>query len=144
MTEIECLIRVQEDDVAIADLLAAAHRSGVGGIVLFDGIVRDDDCEAMELEAYEEAATAELHRIASDAAERHALAYIAVVHRVGRLAVGENILVIVAAAAHRAAAFAACREVLEAIKAGVPIWKKECAPGGDRWVRGEHWPADGA
>jgi len=143
MAEIECLVRIQEEDVAVADLLAAARRSGVGGIVLFDGIVRDDDCDAMELEAYHEAAVAELQRIASDAIERHALAYLAVVHRVGRLAVSENILVIVAAAAHRAAAFAACREVLEAIKAGVPIWKKECASGGDRWVRGEHWPEGG-
>ena len=104
-----------------------------GGIVLFDGTVRDDDCEALELEAYEAAAVAELERVARDAGERHRLAFVAVVHRTGRLAVGENILVIVAAAGHRAEAFAACREILEAIKAGVPIWKKEYGPGGDRW-----------
>ena len=136
-------VRVQEEDVAIDDLLARARRSGVGGIVLFDGIVRDDDCEALELEAYEEAAVAGLKELAQSAAERHALAYVAVVHRTGRLAVGANILVIVAAAGHRAEAFAACREILEAIKAGVPIWKKEFGPGGDRWVRGEHWPEGG-
>ena len=136
-------VRVQEEDVAIDALLRQARQSGVGGIVLFDGIVRDDDCEALELEAYEEAAVAELEELARSAAERHALAYVAVVHRTGRLAVGEHIVVIVAAAGHRDPAFAACREILEGIKAGVPIWKKECGPGGDRWVRGEHWPAHG-
>lgn len=141
--ETEVDVRVQEEDVAIDDLLRRARQSGVGGIVLFDGIVRDDDCEALELEAYEAAAVAELERIARAAGERHGLAFVAVVHRTGRLAVGENILVIVAAAGHRAEAFAACREILEEIKAGVPIWKKEYGPGGDRWVRGEHWPAHG-
>lgn len=138
-TEVE--VRVQQEDVRIDELLEKARRSGVGGIVLFDGIVRDDDCEAMELEAYEPAARAELERIAREAGARHRLAYVAVVHRTGRLAVGENILVILAAGAHRAEAFAACREILEAIKAGVPVWKKEYGPGGDRWVRGEHWPS---
>lgn len=141
--ETEYYVRVQEEDVAIADLLRRARRSGVGGIVLFDGIVRDDGCDALELEAYDEAAVAELEEIARSAGERHALAFVAVVHRTGRLAVGENILVIVAAAGHRAGAFAAGREILEAIKAGVPIWKKEYGPGGDRWIRGEHWPAHG-
>src|SRR5512138_3335480 len=116
----EQYIRVQEEEIAVDDLLARARRSGVGGIVLFDGIVRDDDCEALELEAYEPAAVAELERIAVEAGERHSLVFVAVVHRTGRLAIGANILVIVAAAAHRAEAFAACREILEAIKAGVP------------------------
>jgi molybdopterin synthase catalytic subunit len=136
-------VRVQEGDADIGALLGAARRSGVGGIVLFDGIVRDDGCEFLELEAYEEAAVSELERIATEVAARYDLAYVAVVHRTGRLAVGDNILVIVTAAGHRAEAFAACREILEAIKAGVPIWKKEYGPGGDRWVRGEHWPAHG-
>ncbi len=139
----EVYVRVQAADADIVGLLGAARRSGVGGIVLFDGIVRDDGCEFLELEAYEEAAVAELERIAAEAAERHGLAYVAVVHRTGRLAIGENILVIVAAAGHRAEAFAACRGILEAIKAGVPIWKKELGPHGDRWIRGEHWPGDG-
>jgi molybdopterin synthase catalytic subunit len=139
----ESYVRVQEEDVAIDDLLRRARQSGVGGIVLFDGIVRDDDCDALELEAYEAAAVAELEEIARSAGERHGLAFVAVVHRTGRLAVGENIVVIVAAAGHRAEAFAACREILEGIKAGVPIWKKEYGPGGDRWIRGEHWPAHG-
>lgn len=141
MTEYD--VRVQTGEIAIDELLGRARRSGVGGIVLFDGIVRDDDCEALELEAYEPAAVAELERIAHEAAERHDLAFAAVVHRTGRLPVGANILVIVAAAGHRAEAFAACREILEAIKAGVPIWKKEYGPGGDHWVRGEHWPESG-
>lgn len=136
-------VRVQEEEIAIDDLLASARRSGVGGIVLFDGIVRDDDCEALELEAYEPAAVAELEEIARGAGERHGLAFVAVVHRTGRLPVGANILVIVAAGGHRAEAFAACREILEAIKAGVPIWKKEHGPEGGRWIRGEHWPAHG-
>jgi molybdopterin synthase catalytic subunit len=143
MAAIENVVRVQEKEVPISELLAEARRSGVGGIVLFDGIVRDDGCEALELEAYETAATAELQRIAEAAAVRHSLAYVAVVHRVGRLLLGEDILVIVAAAAHRAEAFAACREILEEIKAGVPIWKKECAGDSGQWVRGEHWPGDG-
>lgn len=137
----ETLVRVQEAEIEIDDLLARARRAGVGGIVLFDGIVRDDGCDAIEVEAYAEAATGELERLAREAGEKHALAFVAVVHRTGRLTVGENIVAIVAAAAHREAAFTASREILEAIKADVPIWKKELGPGGERWVPGEHWPA---
>ena len=140
MNELECRIGIQEEEVPVDELLARARRSGVGGIVLFDGIVRDDDCEAMEVEAYTEVALAELRRIATSVGMRHGAAYVAVIHRTGRIAVGGDLVAIVTAAAHRDAAFAACREILEAIKEGVPIWKKECAKGNDRWVRGEHWP----
>ncbi len=142
--ELECRIGIQEEEVPVNELLTDARKSGVGGIVLFDGIVRDDDCEAMEVEAYRDVALAELRQIATSVGVRHRVAYVAVIHRIGRIAVGGDLLVIVVAAAHRDAAFAACREILEAIKAGVPIWKKECAPGKDRWVRGEHWPETGA
>ncbi|HOT94472.1 MAG TPA: molybdenum cofactor biosynthesis protein MoaE [Methanoregulaceae archaeon] len=143
MTGLECRVAIQEEEVPIDELLAEARRGGVGGIVLFDGIVRDDDCEAMEVEAYTDVALAELQRIATDVGVRHGVVYVAVIHRTGRIPVGNDLLVIVVAAAHREQAFAACREILEAIKAGVPIWKKECATGNDRWVRGEHWPVTG-
>ena len=144
MMELVCRVGIQEEDVPVEDLLAEARKSGVGGIVLFDGIVRDDGCEAMEVEAYTEVALAELRRIATSIGVRHEVSYVAVIHRTGRVPVGGDLLVIVVAAAHREAAFVACRQILEEIKAGVPIWKKECAKGNDRWVRGEHWPETGA
>ncbi|MCJ7741764.1 MAG: molybdenum cofactor biosynthesis protein MoaE, partial [Methanoregula sp.] len=66
------------------------------------------------------------------------LLHVDIIHRIGRLTVGENILIIVVAAGHREAAYAGSRFIIEAIKAGVPIWKKELTKDGGRWVPGEH------
>ena len=132
------MIVIQTDDVDIGALIIAAKKHGTGAVVVFDGVVRDDDITEMELEAYEDVATQELEKIAKDATEQFRLLHVDIIHRIGRLAVGENILIIVVAAGHREEAYAGSRFIIEAIKAGVPIWKKELTKDGGRWVPGEH------
>jgi molybdopterin synthase catalytic subunit len=132
------MISIQTDDVDIGALIHAAKKQGAGAVVVFDGIVRDDDIIEMELEAYEEVATQELEKIARDATEKFLLLHVDIIHRIGRLAVGENILIIIVSAGHREEAYAGSRFIIEAIKAGVPIWKKELTKDGGRWVPGDH------
>lgn len=132
------MIAIQKDDVDIGRLINDAKRRGTGAIVVFDGVVRDDNITEMELEAYAEVAVPELEKIAHEAMERFRLLHVDIVHRIGCLPVGENILVIVVSAGHRKEAYEGSRYIIEAIKAGVPIWKKELTRGGGRWVPGEH------
>lgn len=131
------MIAIQEGDVDIVALITAAKKHDTGAIVVFDGVVRDDDISAMELEAYQDIATQELEKIARDATDQFNLLHVDIIHRIGRLAVGENILIIVVAAGHRHQAYAGSRYILEEIKKGVPIWKKELTKDGGRWVPGQ-------
>jgi len=131
-------ITLQIEDVDIGALIGAAKQPGVGAVVVFDGIVRDDDITEMELEAYEAVAVAEMEKIAAEATLQYNLLHVDIVHRIGRLSVGENILVIVVSAGHRPAAYAGSRYIIEEIKKNVPIWKKELTKEGGRWVPGEH------
>ena len=132
------MITIQKDDVDIGDLIKGAKKQGTGAVVIFDGVVRDDDITEMELEAYEDVAKSELEKIANDAIKQFDLLHVDIIHRIGRLAVGENILIIIVGAAHREEAYRGSRFIIEAIKAGVPIWKKELTKTGGRWVPGEH------
>jgi molybdopterin synthase catalytic subunit len=132
------MIAIQTGDVDIGSLIDAAKKHGTGAVVVFDGVVRDDDITEMELEAYEDVATKELEKIARDATEQFRLLHVDIIHRIGRLSVGENILIIIVAAGHRKEAYAGSRFIIEAIKAGVPIWKKELTKDGGRWVPGDH------
>lgn len=132
------MIAIQTDDVDIGVLIASAKKQGTGAIVVFDGVVRDDEITEMELEAYEDIALQELEKIARDATHQFRLLHVDIIHRIGRLSVGENILIIVVSAGHRPEAYAGSRYIIEEIKKGVPIWKKELTKEGGRWVPGEH------
>ena len=132
------MIAIQTGDADIGALIDAAKKHGTGAVVVFDGVVRDDDITEMELEAYEDVALKELGKIAQEATEQFRLLHVDIIHRVGRLSVGENILIIIVAAGHREEAYAGSRFIIEAIKAGVPIWKKELTRDGGRWVPGDH------
>ncbi|OPX63428.1 molybdenum cofactor biosynthesis protein MoaE [Methanoregula sp. PtaB.Bin085] len=132
------MIAIQKDDIDIGALITNAKKAGTGALVVFDGVVRDDDITEMELEAYEEVAVQELEKIAKEAAEQFRLIHVDIIHRIGRLSVGENILIIVVSAGHRPDAYAGSRYIIEEIKKGVPIWKKELTKDGGRWVPGEH------
>lgn len=137
------MIRIQIDDVDIGALIEAAKEPGTGAVVVFDGIVRDDGIFEMELEAYEDVAIPELEKIAKAATEQFHLQHVDIVHRIGRLKVGENILIIVVSAGHRPNAYAGSRYIIEEIKKNVPIWKKELTKDGGRWVPGEHGHGSG-
>jgi molybdopterin synthase catalytic subunit len=132
----ESMIAITRDNFDIGERIAAVRSPAMGAVVTFVGTVRDDGIEALELEAFEEVALADLHRIRTDATERFGLTAVEIIHRTGRLAVGENILLIVVGAGHRQEAFAGCEYILERIKERVPIWKKETGPGGEQWVPG--------
>ena len=131
-------VEVQTEDVDIGALIAAAKEPGTGAVVVFDGIVRDDGITEMELEAYGDVAVAEMEKIAKEATTQFRLQHVDIIHRIGRLAVGENILIIVVSAGHRPEAYAGSRYIIEKIKKSVPVWKKELTKDGGRWVAGEH------
>jgi molybdopterin synthase catalytic subunit len=120
--------------------LEAAVRDDVfGAIVTFLGIVRAraDDGRAvvgLEYEAYDSMALAEFERVAGEAYQRFGMVRLAIVHRAGRLNVGEIAVAVVAGSPHRAAAFDACEYAIDEVKARAPIWKKELYADGDgRW-----------
>jgi len=106
--------------------------------VTFVGTVRDNHhgraVLALEYEAYGEMAVSEMKRIGVQMIERHGLHGIAMRHRTGKLSIGEISVVIAASAPHRQAAFAACSEALDMLKAMVPVWKKEYFEDGEIWV----------
>lgn len=111
-----------------------------GAVASFIGIVRDNNLNRrvmhLEYEAYEPMAIKALAQICEEADREWPGARLAVHHRIGRLAVGDASIVIAAASAHRAAAFAACRYVIERVKQIVPIWKHEFFEGGEVWIEG--------
>jgi molybdopterin synthase catalytic subunit len=123
-----------------ASLLSSARRDSDGGLTLFVGAVRDHHdgrrVDHLVYEAYEPMAERELGRIQVALEDEYPGARVVIRHRIGKLAIGEVAVVIVAAAPHREEAFAACRAGIERIKAAVPIWKKEYGPEGDFWIEG--------
>jgi molybdopterin synthase catalytic subunit/molybdopterin converting factor small subunit len=112
-----------------------------GAVATFAGVVRGDadgrTVLALEYEAYETMAEARLRAIAEQAAARWPLLGLSIVHRLGRVEVGEASVRVVAAAAHRAAAFEACRFAIDELKRSAPIWKKEIYRDGEAWAKGE-------
>ncbi len=128
------MIDITEDDFSIDETIRRAKHPDVGAIVTFLGTVRDDGIQRMELEAYREAALPELERIREEATTRFSLRSVDIIHRIGRLTVGDNIALIVVSAGHRKEAFEGCSYILEELKKRAPIWKKEIASEGERWV----------
>ena len=132
------MISVTRENFDINAVIDLIRRPETGALVTFLGVVRDDGgIEEMELEAYEEVAVKELEAIRDEAFRKFPIGAVEIVHRIGRLRVGENILLIVVGAGHRKEAFDACEYILERIKQSVPIWKKEIRSEGERWVPGE-------
>lgn len=121
-------------------LIARVARPKAGGICAFLGVVREENLGRMVdhlvYEAFPGMAEAEMRAIAAEAAERWPGARVAMAHRTGRLAIGEASVAVAASAPHRAEAFAACRHAIDALKARVPIWKKEVWEDGSAWVEG--------
>jgi molybdopterin synthase catalytic subunit len=95
----------------------------------------------LDYEAYEELAVKQMRQLVEQAIERFGIRDAAIVHRLGRLKVGETSVLIVVAAAHRAPAFEACRWLIDTLKKTVPIWKKETFVDGTVWAAGEPFPA---
>ncbi|MEI8003004.1 MAG: molybdenum cofactor biosynthesis protein MoaE [Methanothrix sp.] len=128
------MIKITEDDFSMDEMIKRARSKDAGAVVSFLGTVRDDGMEWMEVEAFQEAAQAELEAIREEAMSRFCLTVADVVHRTGKLAVGESIVAIVCSAGHREEAFSGCRYIIEELKKRAPIWKKERGDKGERWV----------
>ena len=140
------LIAIVRDRIETEAILAAVKASGDGAVCLFDGIVRDNTRGRktlhLDYEAYEEMALKGMHGLRAEAIDRFKVREVAVVHRLGRLEVGETSVLIAVASAHRGAAFEACRWVIDTLKKTVPIWKKEQFADGAVWTDGEPFPEE--
>ena len=132
------MYRVTEDPLSLDELLRAVSHPGAGGIVLFLGVVRDNNADRtvhyLEYEAHDAAAEASMRRIGEEAERRWPGVRIATAHRTGRLDIGEASVAIAASAPHRGEAFEAARHVIDTLKAETPIWKKEVFEGGEVWI----------
>lgn len=134
------MIALTADQIDPEEVRRAVDDPEHGGLTMFVGLTRREGgerpVEALEYDAYEPLAIVELERIAEEARERHG-ARMAIVHRLGRVAVGEPSVVVAASAPHRAEAFAACREGIDRLKQTVPIWKcTHFGDGGREWDPG--------
>ena len=136
----EPLIQITRESLDRDALVAAVSHPGVGGIVVFEGVVRDNargkQVRYLEYDVYPEMAIQQIRAIIAEAEKRWGVDRVAVSHRIGRLEIGEASVIIVVATPHRAEAFEACRYIIDTLKTTVPIWKKEVATNGEEWVEG--------
>jgi molybdopterin synthase catalytic subunit len=136
-------IHIQAEDFELGDEVEALTTETTGAVASFVGLVRGgDDLTALTLEHYPGMTQSEIGRIAQDAAARWSLTGLTIIHRIGRLEVGEHIVLVAAAAAHRRAAFDACEFVMDYLKTRAPFWKQEERAGASAWV--EARPSDAA
>jgi molybdopterin synthase catalytic subunit len=137
-------IRIQEADFDVAREIAALTngRTDIGAVVSFSGICRGSEGDAaiaaLTLEHYPDMAEAEITRHAQTALSRWPLTGLTVIHRVGRIVPGENIVLVVTASAHRQAAFEAAEFLMDYLKANAPFWKREESAGGTSWIDARH------
>jgi molybdopterin synthase catalytic subunit len=141
-------MRVEITDKVIpsAEIAAEIKEGADGAVCVFDGIVRDNTRGRktlyLDYEAYREMALEKMRGLAAEAIERFGVRDVALVHRLGRLSVGETSVLVVVASAHRGAAFEACRWLIDTLKKTVPIWKKEQFVDGAVWADGEPFPEE--
>jgi molybdopterin synthase catalytic subunit len=133
-------VRIQAEDFDVAAEIArlTQGRADIGAVVTFSGLCRDEagTLAALELEHYPGMAEAEIGRIAAEAVQRWPLQGLTVIHRHGRIAPGENIVLVVTASAHRQAAFESANFLMDYLKSRAPFWKKEHRADGTQggWV----------
>jgi molybdopterin synthase catalytic subunit len=136
-------VTVQHAAIDVAAELATIEAAGAGAVASFTGLVRDDGgVTRLELEHYPGMTEAALQALAEGAVARWGLLAATVVHRVGPMAVGERIVFVGTAAAHRSAALEACAYLIDRLKADAPFWKRELRGDDARWVDARE--ADGA
>ncbi len=135
------MIRVQMEDFSVEEEIERVKASSkkIGGIVSFLGTARDyteetGEVEKLEFEHYHGMAEKKLEELRSEAMDRYDVIEVAIVHRIGNIPAGENIVLIVVGAMHRADAFKACKWIIDELKKIVPIWKKEFTQNGEVWV----------
>ena len=142
---IQTAVGLYRSPIEAAEIVQAIKRAEDGAVVVFDGIVRNNSrgrqTLCLDYEAYEEMADRQMRELAAEACNRFGVRQVVLVHRLGRLEIGETSVLIVVASAHRAQAFDACRWLIDTLKQTVPIWKKEIFADGAVWAPGEPFPA---
>jgi molybdopterin synthase catalytic subunit len=137
--------RLQHEPIDTESIVHRIRRGEDGAVVVFDGIVRNHSRGRrtlyLEYEAYEKMALDALEALATEAKTRFEVRDCTVVHRLGRLEIGDSSVLIVVASAHRAAAFDACRWIIDTLKRTVPVWKKEHFADGAVWADGDPFPS---
>ncbi len=137
---------IVREPITTGQILANMKRGEDGAAVVFEGVVRNQTRERralyLDYEAYEEMARQQMESLAEQALQQFQVREVALVHRLGRLEIGETSVLIAVASAHRAAAFEACRWLIDTLKRTVPIWKKEYFEDGAVWADGEPYPAE--
>ena len=127
-----------DDAIDSVALVARVMRPSDGAYVLFEGVVRNHHegraVESIFYDAYRPMAEKEIGIIVRDIARQFPDVAIAIVHRLGRLNVGDSSIAIVCSSPHRGESFTACRMMIDRVKQTVPIWKKERGPDGEEWV----------
>jgi MoaE-MoaD fusion protein len=130
--------RLVDGPLDLAAVVAEVEHERAGAIATFQGTVRRQSrgrqVIALEYEAYAGMAEKVMAEIAEAAKERHDLCAVAIAHRTGRCEVGDVSVAIAVSAAHRHPALTACREIIDELKARVPLWKKELYEGGEEWI----------
>lgn len=138
--QIKDAVRIQQEDFSQDEEINAlkAGSKRMGGIATFLGCARNfsegRDVSEISFDAYGSMALSEMTQLRSDAIEKFGLLDARIVHRIGTVQGGDNIVFIAAGAEHRVAAMEACRWMIDELKVRVPIWKKEVTPQGDSWV----------
>ena len=134
------------DAIDTQGVLKRIKRGEDGAVVVFEGVVRNQTRGRrtiyLDYEAYEEMALRQMEGLAEQALKQFQVREVKLVHRLGRLEIGETSVLIVVASAHRAAAFEACRWLIDTLKRTVPIWKKEYFEDGAVWADGEAFPEE--
>jgi len=137
---------IVREKIVAGDFLKAIKQGEDGALVVFDGVVRNNTRGRrtlyLDYEAYEEMALPQMENLAESAISQFSVRDAAIVHRLGRLNIGETSVLIAVASAHRGAAFEACRWIIDTLKRTVPIWKKEFFEDGAVWADGEPFPAE--
>lgn len=131
-----------------APLVAAVRRDESGAIALFYGVVRNENLgravQYLEYDAYPEMAIKKMREVADEVRAKYPITGIGILHRTGRLEIGETSLLVAVSSGHRAEAFDACHFAVDRIKQVVPVWKKEVWSDGSEWIEGHRpeAPAD--
>jgi molybdopterin synthase catalytic subunit/molybdopterin converting factor small subunit len=137
---------IVRDVIETERIVAGLKRGEDGAVLVFEGVVRNQTRGRhtlyLDYEAYEEMALEQMELLARQALEQFQIRDLAIVHRLGRLEIGETSVLIAVLSAHRAAAFEACRWLIDTLKRTVPIWKKEHFEDGATWADGVPFPAE--
>ena len=131
---------ITREPLDAAPLVEAVRRDESGAVALFYGVVRNENMghsvRYLEYDVYPEMAIKKMREVAEEVESRYSITGIGVLHRVGRLEIGETSLLVAVSSAHREAAFEACHFAVDRIKQVVPIWKKEVWDDGEEWTEG--------